>query len=205
MDRLGQLFDTAGPLLRRVDALLDVGGAPAEHGVWAQLRRVRLLSGDAVQAVAALRPADLGDAAPELRADARTYAALAASLPVPKEWSGAAAEAYERARRRTAAHLSGDADSLGDRLRASADLADDLVDWMRTSREALAVALAEVLGSSEAITLSADTVDIPSPAQIAAAADVAETILRTVADAYDRAADLLHTSSALAEPLAPAR
>ncbi|GGQ70340.1 hypothetical protein [Couchioplanes azureus] len=201
MDRLRQLLDTAGPLLRRVDALLDGGGAPAGHGVWAQLRRVRLLSGDAAHAVAALRPADLADAGPELRAEARAYAALAASLPAPTQWSGSAAEAFEDARRRTASHLSGDGDSLGDRLRASADLADDLVDWMRTTREALAAALADVLGSTEAITVCADEVDPLSPTQAAAAAAVAETVLRTVADAYDRAADLLHASSVLAEPL----
>ncbi|MEV6600330.1 hypothetical protein AB0M36_26290 [Actinoplanes sp. NPDC051346] len=204
MDRLEQLLATAGPLLRRVDALL-AGGAPPDHEVWRQLRRVRLLPGDAAHAVAALRPDDLGDAAPQLRAEARTYATLAASLPAPEEWSGSAAEAYDEARRRTATHLSGGVDSLDDRLHASADLIDALTTWMQSSRESLALTLAETLGSTEAIALSANNGDIPAPSELAAAAEVAETVLRTVADAYDRGADLLHASSTLAEPLAMAR
>lgn len=204
MDRLDQLLDTASPLLRRVDELLRAGGAPPGHGVWVQLRRVRLLPGDAARAVAALRPADLGDAGPELRADARACAVLAASLPPPGEWSGMAAEAYDRARQRTAERLSGEF-SLGERLQASADLAEALAGWMRTTRDGLASVLAEIVGSAEAIVLASDKVDITSPREIMAAADAGEKILEVVADAYDEAVDLMRTSSDLAEPLAAAR
>lgn len=204
MDRLDQLLDTASPLLRRVDALLRAGGAPPGHGVWVQLRRVRLLPGDAAHAVAALRPADLGDAGPELRADSRACAELAASLPPPGEWSGTAAEAYDRARQRTAERLSGEF-SLGERLQASADLAEALAGWMRTNRDGLASVLAEIVGSAEAIVLAVDKVDITSPREIVAAADAGEKILEAVADAYDEAIDLMRTSSDLAEPLAAAR
>ncbi|MEV8504306.1 hypothetical protein AB0368_05665 [Actinoplanes sp. NPDC051475] len=204
MDRLDQLFDTASPLLRRVDALLSAGGAPPGHGVWVQLRRVRLLPGDAARAVAALRPADLGDAGPELRADAGACAVLAASLPPPGEWSGTAAEAYDHARQRTADRLSGEF-SLGARLQASADLAEALAGWMRTTRDGLASVLAEIVGSAEAIVLAADKVDITSPREIMAAADAGEKILEAVADAYDEAVDLVRTSSELAEPLAAGR
>ncbi|UQU64603.1 hypothetical protein COUCH_37620 [Couchioplanes caeruleus] len=199
MDRLNELLETAGPLLRRVDATIAGAGAPPSDEVWTQLRRVRLLPGDAVRAVAALRPADLADAAPELRADARAYAVLAGSLPAPGEWSGIAAEAYDRVRARTATHLSGDRDSLDERLQASADLADDLITWMRQTREAVAAVLGDILGSLEAVVLAGDKVDISAPREVSAAATVAERVLRTVADAYDRAADLLSTSAALAE------
>ncbi|MFI7602764.1 hypothetical protein [Actinoplanes sp. NPDC049681] len=202
MDRLGQLLDTASPLLRRVDALLRAGGAPPGHGVWVQLRRVRLLPGDTARAVAALRPADLGDAGPELRADARACAEVAASLPPPGEWSGTAAEAYDRARQRTAERLSGNESSLGGRLEASAELAEALADWMRTTRDGLAEVLAEIVGSAEAIILAGDKVDITSPGEMLAAADVAEKILEAVADSYDEAVDLVRSSSNLAEPFA---
>ncbi|WP_199514939.1 hypothetical protein [Nucisporomicrobium flavum] len=200
MDRLNELLETAGPLLRRVDATIAGAGASPSDEVWTQLRRVRLLPGDAVRAVVALRPADLADAAPELRADARAYAVLAGSLPAPGEWSGIAADAYDRVRVRTATHLSGGHDSLDERLQASADLADDLVTWMRQTREAVAAVLADALGSLEAVVLAGNKVDITEPREMAAAATMAEKVLRTVADAYDRAAGLLHTTAALAEP-----
>ncbi|MEV4703636.1 hypothetical protein [Actinoplanes sp. NPDC049316] len=205
MDRLNELLETAGPLLRRVDATISGGGAPPGDEVWTQLRRVRLLPGDAVRAVAALRPADLVDAAPELRADARAYAVLAGSLPAPGDWSGIAAEAYDRVRMRTATHLSGEPGSLDELLQASADLADDLIAWMHHTRESVAAVLADILGSLEAVALAGDKVDVTAPRELAAAATVAERVLRTVADAYDQATELLHTSAALAEPVAAVR
>ncbi|MGW4940551.1 hypothetical protein ACWEOZ_03050 [Actinoplanes sp. NPDC004185] len=205
MDRLDRLLATAGPLLRRVDDVLATVGAPPEHRVWIQLRRVRLLPGDAARAVAVLRPEELGEAAPELRADARAYAVLAASLPGPGEWTGAAAEAYDAARQRAAAHLSGGPESLDERLQASADLADSLVTWMRSARDALAEVLAEVLSSTQAVALAATEMDLASAREQEAAADVAMKVLRAVADAYEPGAELLHTSARLAEPLVAVR
>ena len=205
MDRLDELLGTAGPLLRRVDGMVSGGGAPPGDEVWTQLRRVRLLPGDAARAVAALRPADLEDAAPELRADARAYAVLARSLPGPGEWSGTAAEAYDQARTRAATHLSGGPRSLDDRLHASADLAESMIEWMRHAREDLAASLTDILSSLEAVVLAGDKVDVSTPRELAAAATVAERVLRTVADAYDRGADLLHASAELAEPVASVR
>src|SRR4051794_16898680 len=107
MDAFDHVVATAAPMLRRVDELLSGVGAPPEHAVWSQVRRVRLLPGDAVRAVAGLRATDLADASPELRADARAYADIAAALPPPGPWTGDAAEAYDDARRRTAERLSG--------------------------------------------------------------------------------------------------
>ena len=43
MDALDEVMDTAGPLLRRVDELLSGLGAPPDHEVWTEMRRVRLL------------------------------------------------------------------------------------------------------------------------------------------------------------------
>src|SRR3954469_9009136 len=116
MDRLDQALQAAGPLLRQVDEIISAMGAPADHRLWTEVRRVRVLPGDAVQAVAALRPAELSEAAPELRADARAYGRLAESLPGPGHWTGEAAEAYDAARLRTAEHLSGSPESLDERL-----------------------------------------------------------------------------------------
>lgn len=199
MDRLDRVIATAGPLLRRVDDILAAAGAPPEHQVWEALRRVRLLPGDAARAVAALRPDELVEAAPELREDARAYAVLAASLPAPGEWTGAAADAYDAARRRAADHLSGEPDGLAERLQASAELADALVSWMRSARDSVAGALADVLTSTEALTLAGTKVD-PTAAreQQAAAAEVGVQVLIAVADSYEMGSELLHRSASLA-------
>jgi len=197
MDRLDDLLDTARPMLDRVDQMLSVVGAPGEHRVWAQLRRVRLLPGDAARAVAALRPAALGEAGPEIRAEARACAEVATALPTPGEWSGAAAEAYDEARQRTAAELSGGDESLDERLQATADLAEALREWMAQTRDDLARALAEALGSSEAAALTAAGGTPPSEADILGAAEIAASLLRVVADNYEYAGELIHGSTDL--------
>jgi hypothetical protein len=203
MDRLDELLDAAGPLLARVDEMLGTAGAPGEHPVWAELRRVRLLPGDATRAVAALRPAALGDAGSELRAEARTCAAVADGLPPPEGWTGDASEAYDNARRLMADELGGGHDSLDERFEATADLAEALSDWMRQTRAELAVALARVLGSGEAVTLTGGGGSTPPPtAEILASADIGAHLLRTVADNYEFAADLLHGSATLASTVA---
>ncbi|MEU7904163.1 hypothetical protein [Actinoplanes sp. NPDC049118] len=197
MDRLDRVLPTAAPLLCRVDELLAAGGAPADHHVWAELRRVRLLPGDAARSVAVLRPEELLEAAPSLRGNARAYAALATSLPGPGEWTGAAAEAYDVVRRRTAGHLSGGEESLDARLEASADLADGLVAWMRGSRDAVADALARALSSTEAVLLAESKADLSSSRELDAAAEVGALVLRAVADGCATGADLLRDSADL--------
>jgi hypothetical protein len=199
MDTLDHAMGTAGTLLIRIDEVLGAVGAPRDHGVWDEMRRVRLLPGDAARAVVALRAAELVAASPELRADARAYAGIAESLPPPGEWRGEAADAYDTARQRIADHLSGGPDSLDERLEATADLADALAEWMAQTRSDLAVTLAEVLGSAEALSIVADAaLDLAGHREVLAAADAGERILRTVADSYDLAADLLDGSTDLA-------
>ncbi|GAB1644675.1 hypothetical protein [Krasilnikovia sp. MM14-A1259] len=204
MDRLGQLLDASAPLLRRVDEVLSSAGAPPGHPVWPELRRVRLLPGDAVRAVAALRPGELADAAPELRADALACADVAESLPPPGAWSGDAAGAYDVARRRAAIHLSGGPDSIDARLAATADLADALFEWMEQTRGHLAATLAEALGSGEALTLATDgPVDPTACAEVLAAAEIGHWVLRTISQRYEEVDDLLHGSADLAEAQSP--
>jgi uncharacterized protein YukE len=199
MDRLDYLLTAAEPLLTRVDQVLSAAGAPAGHEVWPELRRVRLLPGDAARAVAALHPAAVADAAPELRAQAQACADTADTLPLATSWTGDAADAYESARRRTAEQLTATPDSLSHRMTATADLADALTDWMTRARQELAGTLAGVLISAEALTLSTG-VGFPQPGETRAAADVAALLLRTVGDSYDQAEDLLADALSLKSP-----
>jgi hypothetical protein len=194
MDRLDSVLAVAAPLLERVDQLLREWGAPADHDVWREVRRVRLLPGDAARAVAALRPGEFDGAVGLLRADARACSEVAADLPAPGEWSGDAAEAYAELRGRVAARLSGDGESLDERLEASADLAEALIDWMAKARADLADALATVLGSEEALLLATD--DEPE-----AAARAGAHVLRAIVDSYAEADDLLQASADLAEAI----
>jgi hypothetical protein len=197
MDRLDDLLDAARPMLDRVDQMLSVVGAPGEHRVWAQLRRVRLLPGDAARAVASLRPAALGEAGPEIRAEARACVEIATALPAPGEWSGEAAEAYDEARHRAASQLSGGDESLDERMEATADLAEALQEWMTQTRNDLARALAEALASSEAAALTASGGMPPSEADILGAADIAASLLRVVADNYEYGGELIRGSTDL--------
>jgi hypothetical protein len=199
MDRLDHLLDTAGPLLALVDRVLSTVGAPEGHPVWPELRRVRLLPGDAARVVGALYPEAILDSVPELRADAQAYAALADALPLAGGWEGEAADEYERARRRTAEHLNGGPDSLGHRMAATADLADALTSWMARARGDLAAILAVALTSAEAVDLTAG--GLPPDEEARLAADLAAPLLRTVADSYDRGEALIDEAVALQNAL----
>jgi len=201
MDRLDEVLAVSAPLLDRVDDLLETSGAPEGHEVWGELRRVRLLPGAAVRAVAGLRPAAFDDTVTELRSEARACAEAATELPAPGDWAGEAAEAYDAARQRVADRLSGDDESLDERLEATADLAQALTDWMTKSRLDLAVALATVLESGEALTLATPPGSPPAEAETDAAAAVAAQLLRTIADNYTDADDLLQGSAGLAESI----
>jgi hypothetical protein len=69
---------------------------------------------------------------------------------------------------------------------------------MAQTRVDLTTALADAMASTEAVTLAAEYTTPPTDAEIRAAADVAAHLLRTVADNYDQATDLLRGSAALA-------
>jgi hypothetical protein len=99
--------------------------------------------------------------------------------------------------------LTGGDESLDERLEATADLAEALTGWMSKTRSDLAAALATVLTSGEALTLSTPepASAVPTTSETTAAANVATHVLRTIADNYTEASDLLHGSRELASPV----
>jgi hypothetical protein len=204
MDALDRLADPAADLLTRVDTVLGRAGAPADHPIWAPLRRLGVLPGAAVGTVAALRPAPLAASGPRLAALAREYDETAAAIPPPSGWEGAAAEAYGARQQAEAAHLAGGADSLAGRLTATAAYAEALADWATAARLSVARTLAQVLPSAEAATLvtagglgDGDRAARPAPV-VLAAAEIGARVLETVAEAYDRAEALLDEGSRVA-------
>jgi hypothetical protein len=73
-----------------------------------------------------------------------------------------------------------------------------LIEWMREARSDLAAVLAEVLSSTEALSLSGDAeVDPAAAREVGAAADVAVRVLESVAGSYDTAQELLAGSTGL--------
>ena len=194
MDRLDHLLDTASPLLDLIDRVLSTVGAPEGHPVWPELRRVRLLPGDAARAVGALYPEAILDAVPALRADAQAYAAVADALPLAGAWEGeAAVEVF-------GGSAAGLLVRVGHRMAATADLADALTNWMARARGDLAAILVAVLASTEAVALAtADS--LPPDEEARLAADLAAPVLRTVADSYDRGETLIDESVALQNAL----
>lgn len=199
MDGLDQVLGAAGPLLARIDEIVEYAGAPEHHPVWTELRRVRLLPGDAVEAVAALRPESVRASVPTLRSSRETLADVSASLPGPGPWGGAAADAYDARRGQLAAHL----DDLAGRAGATAELGTDLAEWMRGARRDVAAVLAEVLSSAESVALpveAAGPAELLPPAQVGAAADVATLVLRTVGDAFAAAEPLFDRCEDLTDP-----
>ncbi|GIG90887.1 hypothetical protein [Plantactinospora endophytica] len=191
MDVLDQLAEPAVELSGRVDDVLAATGAPAGHRIWPLLRRLRVLPGDAVQAVLGLRTGAL-DAAGEVTGDLRRgYAEAGAVLVDGGSWQGPAAETY-------AAHRTGMADHLVEltgRVDATAAYAAAVAEWIAGTRYALARTLADLLGSAEAVTVVTARVGEHGPSGVApeglpvgsAAAEIGARILATVAEAYDRA------------------
>jgi hypothetical protein len=187
MDALDRLAGPAADLLARVDATLAAGGAEPDHPVWPLLRRLGALPGDAAGAVSALRPGPLATAASAVRPLARAYADTAADLRRAVSWSGPAAEAYAASAEALAEH-GGGVEGLPARLRNAGDYAAALCGWMAETRRELARALADALGSAQAVALHAtDPAGPPHPEAVAAAADIAARVLSAVAAAYEHA------------------
>ncbi|MBO0869689.1 MAG: hypothetical protein J2P15_14095, partial [Micromonosporaceae bacterium] len=122
-----------------------------------------------------------------LRDTAQHYTTEAAATPAPVGWAGPSAEAYRNSWRALADHLAGGPESMADRLRHTASYVDDVADWLARTRDALAMTLAECLGSREAVRLRT-----PAPAggsaqraHTAAAATIAVEVLRCAAEALD--------------------
>jgi hypothetical protein len=201
MDALDRLAEPGLDLLDRVDTLL-AGGAPDGHRLWPLLRRMRVLPGDAVRGFLDLHPAPLVGAGHAVRALVRGYDEASRALTDPVAWSGPAASAYDRSRAALLRHLDEGPESLVGRLESTAGYADALADWVEGSRRALARALADVLGSAEAVRVRAATAPGAQAggAELRAAADIAHRVLAALGVAYDGAETLLRQwSPSLAE------
>jgi hypothetical protein len=192
MDALARLEPVARDLLRRVDAALVTLGAPVEHPVWGLLRRLGTTPADAVAFFVGVDPLPLADAAAALRDQADAYET--AEIPVEVPWRGTAGETYAGHTVDLRNHLAGPGDdSMAQRLRATADCADDVADWYRRARDRLARALAEVLASAQAVAVrscpavgevvTARVMDRVPATAVVAAADIGARVLAAAAEA----------------------
>ncbi|MFD6754699.1 MULTISPECIES: hypothetical protein [Micromonospora] len=217
MDALDRLAEPGLDLLRRVDTLL-AAGAPEGHRVWPLLRRMQVLPGEALRHFLDLRPGPLAAAGQAVRRHVHGYDRACAALTDPLLWSGPAAAAYGETRAVLLRHLDEGPESLVGRLEATAGYAEALADWVEGSRLAVARALAEVIGSAEAVTVVTATSVTravshsgPSSPGAVAAAEIAARLLAVLGVAYDGAETLVRqwgpsmAESVLRPPAARAR
>jgi len=152
MDALSHLAPVARPLLRDVDNALATLGAPPEHRLWALLRRMGTTPADAIGFFADVDPKRLRDAGQALREQALTYES--ATIPGAVQWEGSAAHRYAVHAASLGEYLHGEgAETLADRLRATASYVDSVADWFQQSRDLIARALARVLTSRQAVAV----------------------------------------------------
>jgi hypothetical protein len=204
MDALDRIEPMVRDLLARVDAALIAHGAPADHPLWAQLRRLGAAPGDVVAFFAATDPLPMRRAAESLRG----RAALLDDIRPHAEpaWQGAAGESFAAHAAAMQQHLGTSADegSICGRWSATASYVDDVADWFAAARMALARTLAEVLSSAQAIAVAACPVftgDVAELAQfgatavprqaLAAAADIGAHVLATATTLLEESHDLL--------------
>jgi hypothetical protein len=189
-DALARIEPVARDLLARVDTALVSHGAPADHPIWTHLRRLHATPADAVAFFADGDPETLLAAGAAVRDQAAGY--RAATIPARVAWHGTVGDLYVAQAAALHGHL-GDAthpgpDSLAGRLVATASYVDSVAEWWRESRGSMAVALAEVLTSAQAIELSAAQRDAEA---VPAAADIGAHVLAAAARAHDAGYDLL--------------
>jgi len=190
MDPLDRLIHPASDLLSRVDDVLAEVGAPDGHRIWPLLRRLEMLPGDVLTAVAALRAAPFEAAAGRLRSRSGGYEQAQAAL-TGTGWEGAGAEAYERARHALHAHLAGGPDSLTGRLGATASYLEAVAGWAAASRLTLARTVAEVLASAEAVAVVTGGAGGVTGGAAGPAAEIGARVLAVGVAAADRADELV--------------
>jgi hypothetical protein len=178
MDALGRLESVARPLLRDVDDALLTLGAPPGHPVWALLRRTGATPTEVVAFFVDAEPQRLRSAAGELRDRTGAYAATAIPTGVP--WDGGAGEAYTARAHSLDVYLRSD---MTGAMQATASYVEEIARWYERSRDGIARALAEVLGSAQAVTVR--THHAGHPASVGAAADIAAHVLSSAAAALD--------------------
>lgn len=195
MDLLDRVLGPARDLLARVDTTFTAAGAPPEHQIWPLLRRVGALPGEALECVAELSPDPLADVAIQLRARSDGYARQQANLAstiAAGRWDGTAGTAFGATWGAVGEYLgdgeSSQEPSMAGRLMALRGYLDDVGDWISGSRTRLAGALAEVLGSAEAVALRSSTATQTEAAGAAAA--IGARVLAAVDDAVARGHDV---------------
>jgi hypothetical protein len=153
MDLLDRIYPVARDLLDRIDATLIASGTPDDHPILPLLRRVGALPGDVAAQFAAGAADPLTEAGGAMRRQAEGYETGQASVPMPAAWRGPAAESFAARWSTISGYLAGDPASMAGRLGATASYLDDVAAWLVRGRRALAGALAECLGSAEAVAL----------------------------------------------------
>jgi len=189
MDALARIEPVARPLIARVDTALSSLGAPPGHAVWPLLREIGATPGDVVGFVAALSPEQVRPVAARLRRIADGYGE---AVPVAGvAWQGAAGAEYAGEVAALSAHL---ADVLPEGVHATADCLELMADWQERSRRAMARALADVLVSSEAVTLRQEEARVDRPpasrAGVLAAADISVHVLESARAIVREGADV---------------
>ncbi len=173
-DALSRLESLARPVLAEVDRALATLGAPPGHRVWAALRAVGASPADIVAFWAGRDPAVLAAAGAALDEQARAYRAV--QIPVTVGWQGRAADEYRQRAGAFADHLGGPG-SMAEQLTATAAYAQAVAHWYQDSRDAVARALAAVLGSAQVVRVRAG-----APGATVAAADIGAYLLEVAAD-----------------------
>jgi hypothetical protein len=186
MDLLDRIHPFARGLLARVDATLLASGAPDDHAIWPLLRRLGALPGEAVDRLAEVTPEALSAAARPLRDRADGYRSWVSSVPAVAAWRGPAAEGFVAHWSTLAGHLAGDEETLAGRLVDTAGYLEDVAAWLARARRELAGALAECLGSAEAVTLHAPASGAAGERGVViAAATLGEHVLTAAGDVLD--------------------
>lgn len=180
-DVLDQVIAPGTQLLDRVDAALLAHGIPADHPVTALLRRLGALPADVLSAAATWCPAAVRATAADLRRVAAGYERQRDLVAASAGWAGTAGAEFAAHRAALAGFVAetgepGEASLVG-RLRATAAYLDDVAAWLERARRDLARAVAEALGSSEAVALHAS-------GDALAAAAIAARVLAAAAEAY---------------------
>lgn len=178
MDALARLEPVARSLMTDVDAALGTLGAPAGHLVWTLLRRTGTTPADAVAFFADAEPERLDAAADALRDEARAYTEMA--IPADVSWEGGAGQAYATTAHALDAYLRGD---MAGALEETASYVEEVARWYRRSRDRIARAIAEVLGSAQAVTVR--TRHAGHPTSVGAAADIGAHVLEATAESLD--------------------
>jgi hypothetical protein len=205
MDLLDRVYPAGHDLLARVDAALLAGGAPADHPFWPLARRLGGLPGELVGYLAGVHAEPLAAAADPLRQLARGYDAGLASVPPVLTWRGPAAEGFTTQWSALGAHLAGEPPSMAGRLVEMAGYTDEVAGWLARGRRELAGALAECLGSAQAVTVQQipagglEPGRLPSREALWAAADIGAHLLGAAAGLLD---DGLRLTEGWAERLA---